>query len=179
MFKKIIGKDPYAVRVFLSDSVAEKLRSSCFRGGGLKLAGNFARWDSPRGLFDEGLVERRLAEQLSLLAKAGRYGDQVVTITCNEYIGWDFIVPAAKVPDRYLEIRGTSHGHFVRVNIDCRSVRAPRTRLVSFGINFTRDGSLSKGIIHDVTPGGCVGRFSRVLDVNGGLAVLEWDHLGE
>ena len=77
------------LRIVLPAHQRERLKTTCFRGNGQALAGNFYRWHTDEQFLQNKFILKELEDDaLEALASDAPYTTWSCEIDCSNYIGW-------------------------------------------------------------------------------------------
>lgn len=150
-----------------------------FRGTSRPLAGNFMRWHSADRLFGDVGVMREFLAELNDLWLREDFATHSLCINHSAQVGWSSTDELKKYSAEALEafdLNRRSHG--LRVNLDRKDLRAPRTNKLTIVFEFKREGITAVAIVHSVYPGPDVGELNGDVSQREKCVFFDWDHPG-
>lgn len=188
-------KDWQEVRMFICKNLVEgtpativvrkmtknRLRETCFRGTGMKKAGNFSRWNSAKELFRDKVVLEWFLGHIAELC----YKVDVGTYSCclrsyPGHVGWESTDWLRKYDSEDLEefvLNRKSTG--LRVKFDRVDLRAPKTCSLTIVFELKEEHRRPVAVIHSIYPGEDVGELVGNVTERESRVFFDWDHPGE
>lgn len=156
-----------------------RLRTTCFRGQSVQLAGNFSQWDSLEKLFQDTLVMESFLEEIDGAWLRRDFGTRSVCIVNKTPIGWESTAPLADyAPGDLEQFKPNRRSRGLRVKPTRTDLLAPRTDELTIVYEFKSYGRRPLAIIRSVYPGVDVGNLvGDVTDREQRIFFL-WSHPG-
>ncbi len=185
------------ITVIVGRETELRLHGTCFRGKDVARAGNFARWENSRDLFDDdrfrdllfGTIARKMSEPD--FCPSGF----AATLAYQKTVGWSSTMPRrveGTGPNVCEPYRPNKHTTTMRVRTDRTDILAPKTMLVSLSMSQKRgrdpDGERIL-LVHTIYPGTWIGPLHQqpgepitngVVDLTAArdIVFFDWNHPG-
>jgi hypothetical protein len=161
-------------------STKDRLRTTCFRGTSLKKAGNFFRWNSVEGFFQDGLVLEKLLTEIDYLFQVSDFRTHRMHITHTQPVGWGSTGIIDNYPSDALEhFNPNRRSTGLRVKSKRIDILAPMTQELTIVFEFKSEDSCPTAIVHSIYPGTDVGELMGDVTEREQLIFFDWNHPGE
>ncbi len=170
--------DGRPVIIIMSRNNEQRLMTTCFRGRGRRLAGNFFDWGSASELFNDNRVSSLIVGEVENAIHNRTY-NLLATLDMKQFVGWSSTDDLGRYDPRDLspfKINGRATGLMVG-----DLFTAPRTNhlAVSLSIKFNYNPHEVVVIIHTVYPGRNIGRLIDDVSRRERVVFFPWDRVGE
>lgn len=158
----------------------DRLLGTCFRGKGVRLAGNFSRWNDVKELFEDDVIGRAISEEFYEVATEGVPGTNSLEIDYEAPVGWSSTDDVKKYDSTLLEhFQPNRKASALRVKTSAQGVRAPVTNLVTLVYEYKLEkGKHHTFVVHSIYPGSDVGPLSGDVSGREGQVFFDWNHPG-
>lgn len=180
--------DADTVRIRMSGETIGRLWRTCFRGRGVRQAGNFFRWENFDQLMaEQGELIRTLIRE-AILQESARQPEtptftESIWIDCEVLVGWTSTVARVAYGQNELEVfHPNRHSTALRVRRDSGHY-APRTSLLTLVCGFHFDQLADRRewsvTVYSVYPGEDIGELRGDITAREGVAFFGWEHPGQ
>lgn len=166
--------------IIVRTDTEERLKTTCFRGTNVQLAGNFFRWDSARALFSDEQVLDEFMEEIENSWEEREFATQSITITHDELIGWDSTDDFLHYQPEDLELFEPSRkSRGLRVKTSCTEIYAPQTDELTIVYQLKEEQGRPVVIIFSIYPGRDIGELRGDVSAREEIVFFDWNHPGE
>ncbi len=157
----------------------ERMQKTCFRGRGLKLAGNFMLWASVEDVM-RGRVRNDLVDDVLELWQLRDFGTHSLSFEMPHHIGWESTAPKKIYRPEELEgFRLNNHTTAERIRLDNYDRLAPLTRELTIIYRLEDQRGEPKVTIYSMYPGIDIGELDGDITAREGRVFFDWNHPGE
>lgn len=175
---KLPGMTPVALVVRTGTEV--RLRTTCFRGKGNKLAGNFELWSSARELFSDKVILQSFLADIQEIWGMRSIDTYSVTLEYPTPVGWDSTAPLGNYAPEFLErFQPIWRWNGLRIKPTLSSILAPKTNLVTLIWECKEENGSPVVVVHSIYPGVDVGELEGDVTLREGRVFFDWSHPGE
>jgi hypothetical protein len=168
------------VLIIVRRPTEERLRTKCFRGKHVALAGNFCLWDSVESLFHDPIVIEQFLEELHEAWTQRDLGTHSQSITHEVVVGWDSTDPLENyAPDDLEPFNPNRRSQGLRVKLDRTDLFAPKTQLLTLVYEFKSEDGNPVAVVHSIYPGIDIGELDGDVTLREQRVFLDWTHQGE
>ncbi len=172
--------DGYRVTVVVRYDVEERLKTTCFRGGVNRLAGNFFRWNDIKEFFRDKFIIQELADEVADAFENSAPGNLSAEIEYKDFVGWDSTNKMSNFSHEQLEwFRPNRRSRALRVRPELADVLAPKTKKITFVYELKREAGQPTAVIWSIYPGEDVGELNGDITEREKVVFYDWNHLGE
>ena len=167
------------VLIVVLKSTEERLQTTCFRGCGVRKAGNFALWRSTGDLFNNTHVLRKFLRHVVEAFAAG-LSQSRVTIKYHSDMGWSSTIPAPPYrPDSVEVFYPNRHSVAWRVKPSRTDITALPTDLITIAYEIRETLGRPTIFVHTIYPGRDVGALLGNVSARERVVFFDFDHPGD
>jgi hypothetical protein len=159
--------------------VVKRLKTTCFRGRGLKLAGNFQLWESVEDVMSGDVLTNLLDNALELW-RTRDFGTHSLQLKMPTEVGWEST--AAKrnfLVDELERFKPNKHSCAERVRPHHVKCLAPLTRDLTIVYEIKDQRREPKVTIRSIYPGVDIGELDGDVTKREGRVFFDWNYPGE
>jgi hypothetical protein len=159
--------------------VVDRLKTTCFRGRDLKLAGNFRLWESVEEVM-RGQVRNDLVDDALELWQIGDFGTHSLRLEMSIEVGWESTAPKNDFHIDELEwFEPNKHSCAKRVRLNRIKRLAPLSRDLTIVYQLEDQRGEPKVTIWSMYPGVDIGELDGDITKRESRVFFDWNHRGE
>ncbi len=171
--------NPVSLLLVCEVKTEERLQTTCFRGHGLKLAGNFKLWKSVEDMF-LGTFCNMFVDDIWTQWNEKDFGVCSVTFQMAIEVGWESTLRRHKCLKDELEVFAPNKSSTaLRIRKDLKDRLAPLTRDVTVIYELCDQRGEPKVTIRSLYPGTDIGELDGDITEREGRVFFDWNHPGE
>lgn len=168
------------VAIIARGTTEDRLRTTCFRGNSLRLAGNFSRWHTVNEVFSEPEVIGQFLASLEEDWEKRDFGTTSVSFMCSTPVGWESTDRLDKYTAEDLEpYRPNRKSSALRVKPTRTDLLAPATSELTIVYELKAEEGEPVAIIHSIYPGSDVGDLKGDFTKRENRVFFDWNHPGQ